>query len=449
MKQSILTIVSSLFHVDALAVIMVFLVGFVSLNVGLFSLKYLNGDRAQKTFFIRLILLVPAVFMMVTADHLILFFASWSTSNYLLTRLMIHKPEWKAAKESGKLALKNFMLGMVFLALGFMSLYLQTSSVTIHIILQKSSSGSALLLVLILLFLTAMTQSAIWPFHRWLTSSLNSPTPVSALMHAGLVNGGGFLLARFAPLFIKAPEMLQLIFFIGLITAVLGSLWKLMQNDVKRMLAASTMGQMGFMIVQCGLGLFPAAIAHLCWHGLFKAYLFLSSGSAAQEKRLDSNYTPSITTFLSSLLCGAVGAYAFAITSHKSFTVLDTTLFLSGIAFLGAAQLAIAILQSSPLKKLPIAILSAGFSGAIYGLSVYGIEYALASLNIWNPQPLGLLHLLGFLILTGSWLFILFGKRKEKIENLPVWMKKGYVSMLNASQPHSKTITAYHNHYQY
>jgi len=129
-----------------------------------------------------------------------------------------------------------------------------------------------------------MTQSAIWPFHTWLISSLNSPTPVSAIMHAGLINGGGFLLTRFAGLFVQSTGMLQVIFFLGLLTALIGTLWKLMQHDIKRMLACSTMGQMGFMIAQCGLGLFPAAIAHLCWHGLFKAYLFLSSGSAAHEK---------------------------------------------------------------------------------------------------------------------------------------------------------------------
>ncbi|MDE3236651.1 MAG: proton-conducting membrane transporter [Bacteroidota bacterium] len=449
MKDSISATVLSLFQVDALAIIMISLVGFVSINVSLFSLKYLKGDRAQKLFFNRLFLLIPSVFIMVTADHLLLFFAAWAISNYLLTRLMIHKSEWKAAKESGNLALKNFILGMFFLAASFIGLYAQTGSASIHTIIQQSISGTSLLLVLSLLFLAAMTQSAIWPFHKWLTSSLNSPTPVSALMHAGLVNGGGFLLARFALLFTKAPMSLQFIFFTGLITAIVGTLWKLMQNDVKRMLASSTMGQMGFMMVQCGLGLFPAAIAHLCWHGLFKAYLFLSSGSAAQEKRLDLNYPPSIGTFILSLVCGAAGAYGFALISHKSFAVLDTTLFLTGIAFLGAAQLAIPLLKPSPLKKLPIALISAVFAGAAYGSSVYGIEKLLEPLHIWNPQPLGLLHIIGFLILTGSWLFVLFGKRKENTQNIPAWMKKGYVSMLNASQPHPTTITAHHNHYQY
>ena len=87
-------------------------------------------------------------------------------------------------------------------------------------------------------------------------------------MHAGLVNGGGFLIVRFAPLYLNYPGILNIIFIIGLSTAIMGTLWKLMQSDIKRMLACSTMAQMGFMIAQCGLGLFSAAIAHIILHGL-------------------------------------------------------------------------------------------------------------------------------------------------------------------------------------
>lgn len=211
----------SLFRVDALSMIMLFLIGFVSINVGFFSRKYLRGDSAQKVFFVRLILLAASVFTMVTTDHLVLFFATWASGNYLLTRLMIHKNKWQAAAESGKLALRNFAVGLLFLATAFGCLYAQTGSMYIHTILQQGIAPNWRILILVLLFLTAMTQSAIWPFHRWLISSLNSPTPVSAIMHAGLINGGGFLLTRFAPLFEKAPGILQIIFFSGLITALL------------------------------------------------------------------------------------------------------------------------------------------------------------------------------------------------------------------------------------
>lgn len=439
--------VFSLFHLDTLALILLGLVGFVALNVALFSARYLKGDSAQGAFFLRLTLLVLAVFIMVSADHLLLFLGAWGAANYLLTRLMIHKYTWAAARESGRLALRNLGIGSAFLGAAFLVLYRQTGSASIQTILQTPLQSSWGLLVSTFLFGAAMTQSAIWPFHRWLLSSLNSPTPVSAIMHAGLVNGGGFLLARFAPLIVQQSGLMIVIFLLGLITALIGTLWKLMQQDIKRMLAASTMGQMGFMMVQCALGLFPAAIAHLCWHGLFKAYLFLSSGAAAREERFDLGYPPKLPVFLLAMVCGLAGAWGFALTSHKEL-VADTTLFLTGVAFLGGAQLALPMLQPAPWKRLPIALLATVAAGAIYGWSVYGIEALLAPMNLMLPQALGWLHIAGFILLTIAWLFMLFRPRDSRAMT-PEWAIRWYVKMLNASQPAPKTITAHHNHYQY
>lgn len=438
---------SSLFHLDTLAIIMLALVGFVALNVALFSARYLKGDKAQGAFYLRLTLLVLTVFIMVSADHLLLFLGAWGAANYLLTRLMIHKYNWQAARESGKLALRNFGIGTAFLAAAFLVLYLQTGSASIQTILQTPLPGAWGLLAGAFLFGAAMTQSAIWPFHRWLLSSLNSPTPVSAIMHAGLVNGGGFLLARFAPLIVQQPRILMVIFILGLTTALIGTLWKLMQQDIKRMLACSTMGQMGFMMIQCALGLFPAAIAHLCWHGLFKAYLFLSSGAAAREKRLDLGYPPKLPVFMLALVCGLAGAWGFALTSHKEL-VADSTLFLTGVAFLGGAQLALPLLQPSAWKRLPLALLATTATGAIYGWSVYGIEALLAPMHIMVPQALGWIQITGFILLTLAWLFMLFRPRGSRAA-IPEWATRWYVKMLNASQPAPETITAHHNQYQY
>lgn len=261
-------VLEQLFHVDNLSLIMMGLVGFVTLCVASFSSRYLNGDKKQTSFYINLITLALTIFLMVNADHIGLFLVSWAGSNFFLTRLMLHKSGWEAARQSSILALKNFGLGFVFLGTAFLLLYRATGMVSIRSIVSAPIETSMAIISSLLLLLAAMTQSALWPFHRWLTSSLNSPTPVSSIMHAGLVNGGGFLLVRFAPLISKEPIVLGLIFVAGIATALIGTLWKLMQSDIKRMLACSTMSQMGFMVVQCGLGLFPAAIAHLCWHGL-------------------------------------------------------------------------------------------------------------------------------------------------------------------------------------
>jgi NAD(P)H-quinone oxidoreductase subunit 5 len=267
-------------------------------------------------------------------------------------------------------------------------------------------------------------------------------------MHAGLVNGGGFLLARFSPMLAEQSTILNTIFIAGIVTAILGTLWKLMQSDIKRMLACSTMSQMGFMLAQCGLGLFPAAVAHLCWHGLFKAYLFLASGSAAQEKRLDLDYPPSFKDCLSALICGLVGAFLFTLASDKNIFAGDTTLFLITLATIAGTQFALPIVRGSSAIKLPLALVSSSITGAVYGLSVRLIEGVLVPLGMSHPQPLNVLHIVALVILVAAWLGFLFARKPEG-KALPDWMLKTYVCMLNASQPHPKTVTAHRNHYQF
>jgi NAD(P)H-quinone oxidoreductase subunit 5 len=301
----------------------------------------------------------------------------------------------------------------------------------------------------VLLLIGAMTQSAIWPFHRWLTSSLNSPTPVSAIMHAGLVNGGGFLLTRFAPLYLEHSTLLTVIFAIGLVSALLGTLWKLMQSDVKRMLACSTMGQMGFMLIQCGLGLFPAAVAHLVWHGMFKAYLFLASGGAAQEKRFDLSYPPNPFTFICALICGVIGSIGFSYATCKSWFADDTTLLLMVVAFLAASQFALSILCHKIRQKIPLALAATILMGLVYGSSVRLIEWMMEPMLLMHPQPLNALHIAGIIVLTLTWLLFLFIRNKDKTIESPAWILKGYVKSLNASQPHPPTVTTHRNHYQY
>ncbi len=441
--------ISGYFYIDALAVTMMLLVGFVGLSVALFSRNYLRGDSRYESFFITLLSLILAVFLLVCADNIFVFFLSWAAGNLLLAKLMVHKPGWKAARFSGVLALKNFLIGNMAIMIALIILFSATGETSIHELIEIRYDRTTLFFVLAFLSIGALTQSALWPFHRWLTSSLNSPTPVSAIMHAGLVNGGGFLLARFSPLYFQMPKALTVLFIAGFISAILGTLWKLMQSDVKRMLACSTMSQMGFMVLQCGLGLFPAAIAHLCWHGLFKSYLFLTSGSAAQEKRLDLGYPPRIGSFFLALICGSIGAYTFILASHKNLFAGDTTLFLIGIAYLTASQLALSMLDQLKLKNIVVAVLVTAFLGALYGLSVHSIEVVLSPLNLMKPQPLAPIHILAFIVFFALWASLLFGKMFLGSKKIPTVALQLYVMALNASQPHPKTITAHRNNYHY
>lgn len=441
--------IKSLFNFDPIAMIMLTLILFIGTCVGSFSLRYMKGDSRYGMFFFYLSLLIISIGMLACADHLLLFFTGWCVSNILLVRLMIHKSSWKAARNSGILAAKNYFFGAVCVASALLMLNFETGETSIKALTQHNFKPSVIIPTLLLLMIGGMTQSGIWPFHRWLVSSLNSPTPVSAIMHAGLVNGGGFLIARFAPLFLGQSHILNVIFLIGITTAIIGTFYKLLQSNIKQMLAFSTMGQMGFMIAQCGLGLFPAAIAHLTTHGMFKAYLFLASGSAAQEKRHKTAYPPKAFAFMSCLICGLLGSYCFSITSGKLWLSTDTTLVLTVIVFLTASQSALSILS----LKMQFGVLVASIVTSVLCLAYGSVMSLMIKIMqptlLMTPQPLNLLHIAAIILLMLSWLSILFFKNISKINPLRPWVMRGYVTALNKSQPHPKTVTSCRNHYKY
>jgi NAD(P)H-quinone oxidoreductase subunit 5 len=438
-----------IFHVDELATLVISLVVFIGLCVGSFARRYLKGDTKYHAFFTKLILLIVSVSIMISTNNLILLFISWCLSNALLVLLMIHKSRWQAAKASGLLALKNYLFGAVCIATAFTLFYSITGEVSVASLLKlhDNNESNLILPALIFLLIGAMTQSAIWPFHRWLISSLNSPTPVSAIMHAGLVNGGGLLLTRFAPLYLEHSHFLTTIFVVGMATALLGTFWKLMQSDVKRMLACSTMAQMGFMFAQIGLGLFPAAIAHLVWHGMFKAYLFLASGAAAQEKRFDLNYPPKPIAFSSALICGTIGSLGFAFATGKSWFSGDTTLVLLVVSFLSSSQFALSLLSRETLKNLVPTLLFTYIFGLIHGGSVQLIAWAMEPMQLMQPQTLNIFHMVGICALALAWLATFFNPIYKQMNKPSSWMLKLYVTALNASQPAPSTVTSHRNHY--
>lgn len=438
------------YKLDELGVIMVALIAYIGICVAAFASRYIRGDTKYYSFFLRVILLICSVAIMVTSDNLWALFISLCISNLTLVSLIIHKSKWKAAKASGVVAAKNYLLSTIFMASAFGLFYFSTSQNSISSIANQSHNSIIIDLALLLLLIAAMAQSAIWPFHKWLLSSLNSPTPVSAIMHAGLINAGGFLLVRFSHLYSQNDIIMNVIFILGITSALIGTLWKLMQSDVKRMLACSTMGQMGFMFAQVGLGLFPLAIAHLCWHGMFKAYLFLASGGAAQEKRLDLYYPLTTLSFICSVLCGAFGSLIFAIAANKSWLAGDSTLVLMVIVFLAGSQLSLSMLTKINFKNFILACLITMIAAIIYGGSTQFIILILEPMQLMHVQPLNVFHILGIFVLTFAWICMLFIRSPSKnIGKHSHWLLKAYVRALNYSQPQQGTITSCRNHYQY
>jgi NADH-quinone oxidoreductase subunit L len=285
---------------DHLAVAMAVLVAAISLVVHVYSVRYMADEPGYVRFFAKLDLMTAVILLMVIAADLVTLLVAWFLIGVLLFFLLGFDTSRKA---SGRYALWTFLtyrvgdLPLVGAALllwhGYGTAQLPELFTRISADPSVQLGGVAVVpLAALLLALAAFARSAQFLLHTWLPYTMDGPTPVSALMHAGIVNAGGFLFNRFAPVFVHAPNVLHLAFFVGLVTALIGSALMLTQNDVKKSLGYSTMGQMGFMIMECGLGAFSLAVYHLIAHGLFKATLFLGSGNVISESRREDGVPP-------------------------------------------------------------------------------------------------------------------------------------------------------------
>lgn len=292
---------------DPLSIAMAVLVAAISLVVHVYSLNYMADEPGYVRFFALLDLMTAAILLMVSAGDLLTLLAAWFAVGQLLYFLLGHNTERPAAGRYAFWTFITYRLGdlplvgaALLLAHAYGAWDLPTLWTRIAANPQAAVAGvAAVPLAGLLVALAAFARSAQFPLHTWLPYTMDGPTPVSALMHAGIVNAGGFLFNRFAPLFIHTPDVLHLAFVVGLITALLGSALMLTQNDIKKSLGYSTMGQMGFMIMECGLGAFSLAVYHLIAHGLFKATLFLSSGNVIGDTRKDDGVPPDdIYTFV-------------------------------------------------------------------------------------------------------------------------------------------------------
>ncbi|MCL4140223.1 UNVERIFIED_CONTAM: hypothetical protein GTU68_048275 [Idotea baltica] len=270
---------------------------------------------------------------------------------------------------------------------------------------------------------------------------MTSPTPASALMHAGFVNGAGILLAIFAPLLFKA-DMLLVIFIIGGVTAIVSQFTKLLQVNVKQKLACSTSAQMSFMIMQCGLGFFSAAITHLILHGFYKAYLFLSSGEEIENSTPKDSHRiiikPLQTIFI--LVISILGGILFALITGKG-TAFDSGLFLTFIVAITVGQVAYNIINQSTLstvKKLIVLPILIVVGIGVYGLCFNGVSLLMSDMPLTNiPLELTSVHIGFGIVFLIAFYIMLFGIYRK----IP-WL---YVKLLNSSQPYSKSILSFKN----
>ncbi len=278
------------FYVDGPAGLMLLLVGFIGFVVSRFSIRYLDGEATQGNYFRWLGFTIGAVSLMVVAGNLMLFFASWVMTSFGLHHLLLHYRHRPAAHRAAwtKFAISRLGDGLLigaliltyqtFGTLDLASLFAEAEQISAGSRIAASHAAIAWLLIL-----GAVTKSAQFPFHTWLPDTLETPTPVSALMHAGVVNAGGYLVIRLSPLVTLAPAALLTLAIIGAVTACFAGVVMMTQASIKRTLAYSTIAQMGFMMLQCGLGAFSAAMLHIVAHSLYKAHAFLTSGSVISQ----------------------------------------------------------------------------------------------------------------------------------------------------------------------
>jgi NADH-quinone oxidoreductase subunit L len=274
------------FFVDHLTAVLLIVVTTIGMLVHVYSIGYMGHDPGYWRFFAYLNLFMVSMLILVLADSWLVLFVAWELvglSSYLLIGFWYRKHS--AALASKKAFIVN-RVGDVGFALGIMAIFVDTHTLNIRDSLAVLSSQTfvafpiAVWVVALLVFAGAVGKSAQFPLHVWLPDAMEGPTPVSALIHAAtMVNAGVYMVARANPLFAAAPEVMAVVAAVGIFTAILAASIAMTQTDIKRVLAYSTLSQLGYMFASLGVGAFTAAIFHLMTHGFFKGLLFLGSGS--------------------------------------------------------------------------------------------------------------------------------------------------------------------------
>jgi len=285
--------------IDRLAAVMMVLIAGIGTLLYVYSIGYMQQESGRARYQTLLALTISTLLCMVSSANLVMLFVFWQFLSWLLCLLTYnyaHAPTARGAFRTFLILRVGdgaFLLGIVLAyhlygTLDFSQLFLRAAADQMTLSLFWAGSGlqvQGATAVTLLIFIGAMSKSAQVPLHRWVPDTLYAPTPVSALLHAGIINAGGFLLNRLAPLYGLSAVTLHVVFAVGLLTALVGACLMLTQNDIKKTLGYSTVGQMGYMVMECGLGAFALAVFHLIAHGLFKATSFLNSGNVIHLAR--------------------------------------------------------------------------------------------------------------------------------------------------------------------
>ena len=433
---------TDLIYVDGISSLMLTLVSFVGWIICRYSVRYLDGESNQGRYFQWTGFTIGSVSLMVISGNFMLFFIAWVMTSLGLHQLLLHYGHRSAAQRAAWTKFTISRMGDAALLVAIGLIYWEFNTLNFARLFESAASVSSasgkIQLAGFLLVVGAITKSAQFPFHTWLPLTMETPTPVSALMHAGIVNAGGFLMIRMSPIVGLTSSALILLTVVGAVTACFGAVVMLTQSSVKKSLAYSTIAQMGFMMLQCGLGAFSAAMLHIVAHSLYKAHAFLSSGSVLNEVA-GSRAALSIGKKISfvGFCVSAVLSVSFLIASF-SICGIDPLekpggLLLGGILCLGLTHwLANTLNVKSLATSMQAFSLSFGMC-LVYAASFKGVGWLIGSdLTSYSAE----LFSRAFLIAVGAIIFsafsvmFLLASRVEAVEQ-PRWLTRFYIHASN------------------
>lgn len=400
-------------RLDALSAIVFLLVAFVGVVVVRYSRNYLAGDTGQSRFMTWLALAIAAVFVLILSGNLFQLALAWIATSLALGRLLLFYPERPNAVLAARKKAVVGRLGDGLLVGAAVLLYAAFGTLDIGEIssaaraLGPDGATGTISTTAILIALAALLKSAQVPLHGWLLEVMETPTPVSALLHAGIINAGGFLLLRLADVLAASAVSLHVLLVVGGVTALVGSVVMLTQTSIKLALAWSTIAQMGFMMMQIGLGAFSAALLHIVAHSLYKAHAFLSSGSVIDIARASWTLSPGGRPHPGRLSLAVALLLVVALFTATLFGISladqPGVLALGAIVALGLVHLVVSAVDERPTGSVIARTLVIG--GAV-SISYFALQAAAALLTagaLPPVQPLGgWFDLVGVVIVVGG-----------------------------------------------
>lgn len=416
----------SWFLVTPLKLMLLGLIAILGVTIVRYSWVAFAGEAERGRFLRALLMTIAAVVLVIVSNHLLLFWAAWVSVSLCLNRLILFYPERPRAQLA---AHKKFLLARfseLLLGIAFLLLFTQYDTAIISELVAKAPiSGMPLSIAAVLLAIVALIKCAQLPMHGWLIQVVEAPTPVSALLHAGIVNLGGILLLLFAPVLAASPFACWLLVILAGISTTIAGLVSTTRISIKVKLAWSTSSQMGLMLVEIGLGLYEMALLHLFAHSFYKSYSFLNSGNTVNHylaAKLAGAQKPRVwhwsLALALSLAMLAVAQWQFAVMNSFAATVL---------VWFALAALIVPSVSRWDMASLPrIGITLAVAAGllTLYSFAKHHLALLIGLDMPLNPIADGLVALLFFSLFALS-IALQYWPHVRWVKSLFIWLNAG------------------------